>query len=110
MLPSDSQPPAVDPLADALFDAVERTLADDAAATVSDEAVQKIMTAAVKLYQRKSLAEGRAFNPAISPQALTPTEAVHAACELIRSVDLSPFDLALWNSRPRPGAAGSSVT
>ena len=43
---------------------------------------------------------------------LTPTEAVHAACELIRSVDLSPFDLALWDSRPRPGAAptGSSVT
>ena len=89
-------------MADALFEAVERTLADDTAGSISDEAMQKLMTAAVKLYHRKSVAEGRAPLPVVSPQALTPTEAVQGACELIRAVDLNPFDLALWYSKPRP--------
>jgi hypothetical protein len=93
----------VDRIAEDLFNAVEQALADEAAATVSDEAVQKMMTAAVKLYNRKSNAEGRAFLPVISEQALTPTEAVQGACELIRAVNLNPFDLALWFSRPRLG-------
>lgn len=92
----------VDRMADALFEAVERTLAKDAAGSISDEAMQKLMTAAVKLYHRKSVAEGRALLPVVSPQALTPTEAVQGACELIRAVDLNPFDLALWYSKPRP--------
>jgi hypothetical protein len=117
MLSSERAPEAPDVgrevgrLADALFDAVERILAEGEAASISDDAAQKLMTAAVKLYQRKSLAEGRAFLPVVSPQALTPTEAVHAACELIRTVDLGPFDLALWFSRPRPdnAASGSSA-
>ena len=92
----------LDRLADDLFNAVEQTLANDTAGAVSDEAAQKIMTAAVKLYHRKSIVERRAFLPVISEQALTPTEAVQSACELIRAVNLSPFDLALWFSRPRP--------
>jgi hypothetical protein len=97
----------IDRIADDLFDAVEQALADEAAGSVSDEAVQKIMTAVVKLYHRKSTAEGRAFLPVVSEQALTPTEAVQSACELIRAVNLNPFDLALWYSRPRPGNTSS---
>jgi hypothetical protein len=96
----------VERIADDLFEAVEQALAQDRAASISDEAAQKIMTAAVKLFHRKSTAEGRAFLPVISEQALTPTEAVQGACELIRAVNLNPFDLALWYSRPRPGGAG----
>ena len=107
ILSSDERRPApsatVNRIADELFEAVEEALAQDLAAAISDESVQKIMTAAVKLFHRKSVAEGRAFLPVISEQALTPTEAVQAACELIRTVNLNPFDLALWNSRPRPG-------
>jgi hypothetical protein len=98
----------VDRIAEDLFNAVEQALADEAAAAVSDEAVQKMMTAAVKLYNRKSNAEGRAFLPVISEQALTPTEAVQGACELIRAVNLNPFDLALWFSRPRLGGTTSN--
>ena len=67
------------------------------------------MTAAVKLYHRKSIVERRAFLPVISEQALTPTEAVQGACELIRAVNLNPFDLALWYSRPRPTTDDPSV-
>jgi hypothetical protein len=95
----------VDRIADDLFEAVEEALAQDRAGAISDEAAQKIMTAAVKLFHRKSVAEGRAFLPVISEQALTPTEAVQGACELIRAVNLNPFDLALWYSRPRPDGA-----
>jgi hypothetical protein len=100
---------AVDRLADDLFNAVEETLADEAAGSVSDEAVQKLMTAAVKLYHRKSTGERRAFLPVVSEQALTPTEAVQSACELIRAVNLNPFDLALWYSRPRPDHSTSNT-
>ena len=92
----------VDRMADALFEAVESAIATETVSSISDEAAQKIMTAAVKLYHRKSVAEGRALLPVVSPQALTPTEAVQGACELIRAVDLNPFDLALWYSKPRP--------
>jgi len=91
----------VERLADQIFDAVEAAINEERANAISDDSVQKLMTAAVKLYHRKSLAERREFLPVISEQALTATEAVNCACELIRAVDLNAFDLALWFSRPR---------
>jgi len=103
MSPSENwkSPEAIENLANSLFEQVEAAIARSEDGSISDDAVQKLMTAAVKLYRRKSVAEGRDLLPVISPQALTATEAIHAACELIRSVDLNPFDLALWFSRPR---------
>jgi hypothetical protein len=64
--------------------------------------VQKLLTAASKLYARKLDVEDRIFLPVISRQALTATEVAQTACELMRAADLNPFDLAMWFSRPRP--------
>jgi hypothetical protein len=100
--PKGNETPAeVDRLADRVFDAVEAAISEECFDAISDDSVQKLMTAAVKLFHRKSIGERRVLLPVISEQALTATEAVNSACELIRAVDLNPFDLALWYSRPR---------
>ncbi len=70
---------------------------------ISDEAVAKLLTAAVKLYAAK------ADRGARSPRALlgrydevvTPTEALTAATELLRALRLGPMEFGLW-SRRRP--------
>jgi len=91
--------------ANTLFDAAERALNDETTAAISDEAIQKILTAASKVYARKLELEDRIFLPVISRQAVTATEMVQTACELMRAADLNPFDLAMWYSRPRPEGA-----
>lgn len=88
--------------ADVVFEAAERALADETTGDIPDEVVQKLLTAASRLYARKLDAEDRIFLPVVSRQALTATEVVQTACELMRAVDLNPFDLAMWFSRPRP--------
>lgn len=91
--------------ADAVFEAAERALANETTAEIPDEVIQKLLTAASKLYAHKLDTEDRIFLPVVSRQALTATEVVQTACELIRAVDLNPFDLAMWFSRPRPEGA-----
>jgi hypothetical protein len=96
---------ALEAAADAVFEAAERALTDETTGDIPDEVVQKLLTAASKLYARKLDAEDRIFLPVISRQALTATEVVQTACELMRAADLNPFDLAMWFSRPRPEGA-----
>lgn len=96
---------AFEAAADALFEAAERALGDETTAAISDEAIQKVLTAASKVYARKLELEDRIFLPVISRQAVTATEMVQTACELMRAADLNPFDLAMWYSRPRPEGA-----
>lgn len=96
---------AFETAANTLFDAAERALADETTEAISDEAIQKIVTAASKLYARKLEMEDRIFLPVVSRQAVTATEAVQIACEVMRAADLNPFDLAMWYSRPRPEGA-----
>jgi hypothetical protein len=91
--------------ADAVFEAAERALADETTGSVADETIQKLMTAASRLYARKLDTEDRIFLPVVSRQAITATEAVITACEVMRAADLNPFDLAMWYNRPRPEGA-----
>ena len=67
---------------------------------ISDAALEAVMTAAVKLYAAR--AELRPNPPPpLSEREVTPTEVVVAACEMIRVVDLNPFDLSMWYRRAR---------
>lgn len=91
--------------ADAAFEAAERALAEETTGAVADETIQKLMTAASRLYARKLDTEDRIFLPVVSRQAITATEAVITACEVMRAADLNPFDLAMWYNRPRPEGA-----
>ena len=55
------------------------------------------MSAAVKLYAAKAEVQaGEAPAPPVSAERVTPTEVVVVVSEMLRAVDVSLFDLAMW--------------
>jgi hypothetical protein len=80
--------------------AAREALAGGDHASISDAALEAVMTAAVKLYAAR--AELRQdLPPPLSEREVTPTEVVVVASEMIRVVDLNPFDLSMWYRRAR---------
>ncbi|MGE3988753.1 hypothetical protein [Pseudorhodoplanes sp.] len=75
--------------------------------SVSDEAVARLLTAAIKLYYAKTDGEDRTFRPLMGErdEYVCATEVITAATELLRAMSLSPMELALWWRR-RPDDAG----
>ena len=100
MSSSDSQEFAE--LAQRALEISERVLENDATEEISDETVQKLLTAGARLFSRKTELEERFFLPFISKQACTATDICQTACEMLRATDLNIFDLAMWYSRARP--------
>jgi hypothetical protein len=88
-------------LAEEVTALTERLMQDDAASAVADRTAQQLVTAAAKLYARKSDVEMRHFSPVVAPGAITPTDVAVLATEMMRAVDLNIFDLSMWASRPR---------
>lgn len=71
------------------------------AAQISDAAVARLMTAAIRLYVAKSDGEERTFRPIAGArdEELTATELLSAVSELLRALKLGPMELALWYRR-----------
>jgi hypothetical protein len=68
---------------------------------ISDKTLQRVLSAAVKVYAAK--VERRGYEVAPFPQnTVTATETVVTACGMIRAADLNMFDVAIWFHRP-PG-------
>lgn len=87
----------------AFCSAVEAALRRGEPAAISDEALRRVLTAAVKIYAAK--AEGSPDEvPPFDKHDVTATEAVTAVCAMIRAVDLNLFDVAMWFRRPLSGA------
>jgi hypothetical protein len=74
---------------------VLRQLADGG--DVSPETVRAVVTAATRLYARESERAGEPLAP-LAPD-VSATDALTLACALLRSQDLTPFDMAVWFSR-----------
>ena len=74
------------------------TLLDRLAETdlVADD-VCALVSATTRLYANASTRAGRELPPLTS--AVATTEALTLACALLRSQDLTPFDMAMWFSR-----------
>jgi hypothetical protein len=68
---------------------------------ISDKTLQRMLTAAVKLYAAKVERRGHDVAP-FPANAVTATETVVAACGMIRAAGLNMFDVAIWFHRP-PG-------
>jgi hypothetical protein len=68
---------------------------------VSDNTLQQVLAAAVKIYAAKVERRGHEVAP-FPHNAVTATETVVAACGMIRAADLNMFDVAIWFHRP-PG-------
>ncbi len=76
-------------------------LAEGEAGRVSDVAVARIMTAALKLYAAKADGEMRSPKAVLgeSDEILTPTEALTSVTEILRALRLGQMDIRLWSSR-----------
>ncbi len=105
-LTPDSRPPIpdyawIDRFAADLHVAARDLVREGEAARVSDEAVARIMTAAIRLYVAKSDGEERTFRPIVRDdnEPLTATELLSAVSELLRALRLGPMELALWYRR-----------
>jgi hypothetical protein len=68
--------------------------------TITDKALQQVLTAAVKIYAAKVERRGHDVAP-FMPGAVTATETVVTACGMIRAADLNMFDVAIWFHRPQ---------
>jgi hypothetical protein len=66
-------------------------------ATLSPEQVRAVVSAATRLYAAASSRAGEELIP-VGPEVST-TDAVMLACALVRSQDLTPFEMAVWFSR-----------
>ena len=64
---------------------------------VSPDDVRAIVSAATRLYANASTQAGHELPP-LAPEVTT-TDALTLACALLRSQDLTPFDMAMWFSR-----------
>jgi hypothetical protein len=65
---------------------------------VPDESLQRLLSAAVRLYAAKS--EDRAQElPPFGDRPVNATEAVTAICAFMRAADLNFFDLHMWYRR-----------
>ncbi len=85
-------------VADAFVDVAERGLANGAFSSVPSSELQRVLTAAIKLYAAKAEAEEK-FPAPVSAEKVTPTEIVLVVSELLRAADISLFDLAMWYRR-----------
>ena len=85
-------------VADAFVDVAERGLANGTFSSVPSSELQRVLTAAIKLYAAKAEAEEK-FPAPVSAEKVTPTEIVLVVSELLRAADISLFDLAMWYRR-----------
>jgi hypothetical protein len=83
--------------------AAERALAGGGASQLAGGDIERAMSAAVKVYAARTEAlAGETPAPPVSAERVTPTEVVVAVSEMLRAVDVSLFDLAMWYRRPPP--------
>ena len=68
---------------------------------VSTEAIQDLLTAALKLYAAKIDSHQKIFSPVRADAKISATEVAVLTVELMHVVDLNLFDLSMWASRPR---------
>ena len=94
---------AVERAADKIWDRTEEAIARGEVDRITDAAVAKIMTSAIKLYAAKADGEDRTFRPVLGDydELVSPTEALTVVTEVLRALGLGPMEFGLW-SRRRP--------
>ena len=64
---------------------------------LTEDEIRAIVSATTRLYANASAQAGRELPP-LSPDVST-TDAITLSCALLRSQDLTPFDMAMWFGR-----------
>jgi len=97
----DEHTEELDQAATRVLEIAERALLDGQTENISDETVQRLLTAGTRLFANKVEMEDRYFSPYTDPEAVTATDVVMTCSDMLRAVNLSTFDLAMWFQRPR---------
>ena len=87
-------------LGDDFVAAAERALSAGQPGQVSDAELERVMTAAVRLYAAKAETDRPPVQP-ITPSGVTPTEIVVTVSDLIRAVGLNLWDVSMWFNRKK---------
>lgn len=99
--PSNNPYEWIEEVSQRLLDDSVSAIEQGEAGLISDDAVRRIMTAALKLYVAKSDGEERTFRPLTgkADEDITATEVLSAVSELLRAMRLGPMELGLWYRR-----------
>ena len=81
-------------------EAAERALASGRLEQVPDAELERVMTAAVRLYAAKAESETASARP-VTPESVTPTDIVVTVSALIRGAGLNLWDVSMWFNRTK---------
>ena len=95
--PVQANPPALG--ADFVV-AAERALRSGTLEQVPDATLERVMTAAVRLYAAKADSENPTVRP-VTPERVTPTDVVVTVSALIRTAGLNLWDVSMWFNRTK---------
>ena len=87
-------------LGDDFVEAAERALSSGQPGQVSDGDLERVLTAAVRLYAAKAETDKPPAHP-ITPSAVTPTDIVVTVSDLIRAAGMNLWDLSMWFNRKK---------
>ena len=78
--------------------AAECALSSGRLEQVPDAELERVMTAAIRLYAAKAESENPGARP-VTPESVTPTDVVVTVSALIRSAGLNLWDVSMWFNR-----------
>ncbi len=87
-------------LGEDFVEAAERALSSGQLGQVSDADVERVLTAAVRLYAAKTESDKPPAQP-ITPQAVTPTDIVVTVSDMIKAAGLNLWDVSMWFNRTK---------
>jgi hypothetical protein len=85
---------------DSFVAAAERAMTSNDPAAVSDQDIERVLTAAVRLYAARAETTAN-YPPPVTRESVSATDIATVASEMIRAVDINLFDLSMWYRRPR---------
>jgi hypothetical protein len=80
--------------------AAERALSSGQPGQVADADLERVLTAAVRLYAAKVDADSPPARP-ITPSSVTPTDVVVTVSDLIKAAGLNLWDVSMWFNRTK---------
>jgi hypothetical protein len=81
-------------------EAAERALSSGRPEEVADADLERVLTAAVRLYAAKTETDNPPARP-VTPEAVTPTEVVVAVSDMIKAAGLNLWDVSMWFNRAK---------
>jgi hypothetical protein len=87
-------------LGDDFIAAAEDALTSGELSRVSDAELERVMTAAVRLYAAKTEADNPPASP-VTATTVTPTEVVVTVSDMLKTAGLNLWDVSMWFNRSK---------